>query len=113
VIETKYAGWIYFNVEEPRKFLLKHGYVYTMRKKGRKEGWGYAKHGRKFLGKVIIERVADGIEAEKYWKKSGFSSLRDWVRHIDPKKMDIYRVSLVEKILEKPLKSSRCYIRMG
>lgn len=51
----EYAGWIYFNVDEARKHLLKHGFVYTMRRKGRKEGWGWAKHGRKTLGKGFLQ----------------------------------------------------------
>ena len=92
----KYAGWIYFNVEKARKHLLERGYVYTLRKKKRREGWGYAKHGRNFLGKVIIERVADGREAEKYWRESGFDSLEEWIRDLDLRKMDIYRVEVIE-----------------
>lgn len=98
----KYAGWIYFNVNEARNYLLKHGHVYTMRDPLRKEGWGYAKKGKDIFATVNIKKVALGTDAPKYVTESGFLSDIAWYDAVAeigeiPERMAIFRVDIIEE----------------
>lgn len=78
---------IFFNKKEAREQLLKHGEVYTLRRKRKSEGQTTAREGNLFqfkdLGKVDVELVGEISECSEeevgeYLSKSGFRSVADW-----------------------------------
>lgn len=92
---------IWFNVKEARTFLLKNGYVYTLRPKRRKrEGMEvlmYDSFGKKGLVTVsFIKRITGNRELEEYVKCSGFRSVVEWRRAAGQSRF-LYRVDLLRK----------------
>jgi hypothetical protein len=73
---------ILFNVEKARDFLLKNGYVYTLRPKKRREGievLSYEGFGKKGVVNVsFVKEVKDDKELYKFVNESGFYSIQEW-----------------------------------
>jgi hypothetical protein len=104
-LKMPYAGFVYFNEKQPLDHLLSNEYVYTLRKKGHKEGWGYAKCRRVFIGSMGIERKGSINRAEDFVEESGFSTVLEWFNHVrdmglDPHDMDLYFVWLHNMITD-------------
>jgi len=74
---------MYFNVPKVLDFLLKNGYVYTLRK-SRYEGiCEVRKRGKKLGIKVkreFVKWVEEPRQIEEFVSGSGFSSLKEWWR---------------------------------
>jgi hypothetical protein len=73
---------VWFNVEEARNFLLENGYVYTLRPVHKKEGVVTLMYDKKEQGEVFVEfifKVESIYQLLPYVKKSGFSSIDEWL----------------------------------
>jgi len=91
---------IWFNVKEARDYLLKHGLVYTLRPKKRREGKDilcYGGLGKKGVVYVeFIKEIADDGELEEYVKSSGLESAREW-RAKAKGSRHLYKVTLLSR----------------
>lgn len=92
---------IWFNVKEAREFLLKNGYVYTLRPKKRKrvgrEVLMYGSFGKKGMVMVgFIKKITRNRELEEYVKCSGFRSVIEW-RSVAGESRFLYRVDLLTR----------------
>jgi len=94
------SGYIVFQHEKPFQYLLKHGFVYTLRATKRREGVVELRRSRseRPLGLVsvsfvgLVERVNDKyvvihptktqkwIPLESFVKHSGFDTLEEWLK---------------------------------
>ena len=96
---------MWFNVEEARSFLLRNGFVYTLRPKPyrlrskRKRGVDVLMYGGFGVkGKVyfeFIKVVRDVEELKPFVKYSGFESLEEWLRRAG-KNRCLYKVILLD-----------------
>jgi len=76
---------IFFNMEKARRFLIKHGYVYTLRPRLR-EGVEAAVYGSWYkytkIARVVSVRfvkvIKDKSELLEYVGKSGFETVDEW-----------------------------------
>ncbi len=92
---------IWFNVKEAREFLLKNGYVYTLRPKKRKregrEVLMYGSFGKKGLVSVsFINEITDDDQLEQFVSCSGFNSVKEWTSAAGQSRF-LYRVDLLRK----------------
>lgn len=78
-----YSGW--FNEPKVLNFLTKNGLVYSVRKRLKKEGWGYAKKGREILFKIIVKRTSDVDlgTLSHFVNESGFDNVDKWIEAIN------------------------------
>lgn len=115
-------GIIFFNVPEARSHLLKHGLVFTLRKK-RSTGKTTAVVGSLYnhisIARVLVELVAPIPAVDEsypfgqvvknlspYISQSGFSDLKSWferaVKHYKkPVSLYLFKVTLLEKLKEE------------
>lgn len=81
-------NYIIFNSEKARKHLLEKGFVYTVRKARKKNGYYSAYQtvgGKKFLGSVYLEFVSIVYKPEdltKFVENSGFSDVEEWLSEL-------------------------------
>jgi hypothetical protein len=88
---------IIFASEKPRRQLLEHNLVATLRKKQHKVGmdWATDARGHPKLADVAISferHVINSRDLEPYVADSGFASLKEWVTEyfrLNPKLMDV------------------------
>lgn len=112
---------IIFENEKARKYLLKEGFVYTLRKRKRKrigKDWMTDRRQGHKIADVHIEEVGswtgkDWRILEPFVKDSGFTSIEEWMDVVTefsrgemPKRGWIYRVyitkvSLLDKLLHR------------
>lgn len=80
-----YSGWTWFNEPKVLNFLTKNGLVYSVRKRLKKEGWGYAKKGREILFKIIVKRMSDVDlgTLSHFVNESGFDNVDKWIEAIN------------------------------
>jgi hypothetical protein len=89
---------IWFNVEKARDFLLKNGYVYTLRPKKRREGIevlmydGFGKKG--YANVKFVKEILDWDELNRYVYESGFRNVDEWVREAKGSRF-LYLVALL------------------
>lgn len=98
---------IWFNVEKAREFLLKNGFVFTLRPKRRREGremlsyGGFGKKGMvnvKFVDWFIGEdRLEENLE--QYVEFTGFDNVKEWLEEAKDSRI-LYKVSLIELVGE-------------
>jgi hypothetical protein len=100
--QSKKVAPIFFNVPEARDHLLKHGRVYTLRRKRKSVGETTAREGNLFkfreLGRVNVEfvrQVSGPAELEPYVGESGFRTVEEWASKAAPGADHLYRVSRV------------------
>jgi len=98
---------IWFNNRKALKYLLKHGVVYTLRPRKRKEKDGvtilytnlYGKPyctGRRVRVEFIREMDNDLRCYKPYCKQSGFETIKEWVEAANDSRF-LYRVELLVK----------------
>ena len=96
---------IWFNVKKAREFLLKNGYVYTLRPKKRREGREplfYGGFGKKAMAYVIfIGKIENDKELEEYVKDSGFETVEEWRREAKDSKY-LYKIVLEGWNVQEP-----------
>jgi hypothetical protein len=96
---------IWFNVKKAREFLLKFGYVYTLRPKKRREGREplfYGGFGKKAMAWIIfIKKIENDKELEEYVKESGFETVEEWRREAKDSRY-LYKVVLEGQNAQKP-----------
>jgi hypothetical protein len=91
---------IWFNVPEAREYLLKHGEVYTLRRKERREGkevlmyGGFGKKGE--VNVKFVREILDWNELNRYVDKSGFRTVDEWIRKAKGSRF-LYHVVLLSK----------------
>jgi hypothetical protein len=91
---------MWFNVSESREYLLKHGQVYTLRPKKRREGkeilsyGGFGKKGE--VNVKFVKEILDWNELNRYVDKSGFRTVDEWVRKAKGNRF-LYHVVLLSK----------------
>ena len=79
-------NYVLFNSEKARKYLLEKGFVYTVRKTIKKNGYysAYQTSGEKrFLEVVYLEYVGliyKPEDLERFVEHSGFDSVEEWLR---------------------------------
>ena len=87
IVRLRAPAPIFFNKAPAREQLLKHGEVYTLRRKRKSVGETTAREGDLFhfkeLGRVKVEPVGEISECSegelgKYLPKSGFRTVEDW-----------------------------------
>jgi len=106
VVGVRYRGNVVrvekmsFEVKEVREFLIKNGFVYSVRSYKRRNGFVFVeKVGlcyRRFVRFVESER-----DIEKYVKWSGFENVDEWVewiRRFRVRRGCLYRVNVVEDL---------------
>ena len=118
VVGVRYRGNVVrvekmsFNVKEVREFLIKNGFVYSVRSYRRRNGFVFVeKVGlcyRKFVRFVESER-----DIEKYVKWSGFENVegwKEWIRRFRVRRGCLYRVNVVEDldVVKEKLKLCEC-----
>jgi hypothetical protein len=90
---------IWFNVKKARDFLLKNGYVYTLRPRKRREGkdvlmyGGFGKKG--YVNVKFVKEILDWDELNRYVYESGFRNVDEWVREAKGSRF-LYLVTLLE-----------------
>jgi len=90
---------IWFNVKKARDFLLKNGYVYTLRPRKRREGIEvlmYDGFGKKGVVNVsFVKEIKSDKELYKFVNESGFYSIQEWRKEAGDSKF-LYFVTLLE-----------------
>jgi hypothetical protein len=87
-------------VEKARNYLLRNGYVYTLRPKKRREGkevlsyGGFGKKGE--VNVKFVKEILDWNELNRYVDKSGFRTVDEWVRKAKGSRF-LYHVVLLSK----------------
>lgn len=76
-----------FSSDRARKYLIRHGYVYTFRKNQHKEGkdWVTDKRGNPKLFDVdikLVMKIDYPLELNIFVSKSGFRTLHEWLKEI-------------------------------
>ena len=96
---------IFFNVPQAREYLLRRGFVYTLRPKMRKTGRDVAAYGSYYehqrIGHVwvdFVKEVKDKGELRGYVADSGFKSVEDWWRAAKGSRF-LFKVTLTPKLL--------------
>lgn len=96
---------MWFNVKEARDFLLRHGYVFTLRPKAPRGPWkrlrgfdvlmyqGFGKKGRVFY--CWLDTVYHAENLVSYYENSGFESPEDWLVAAGDNR-ELYLVVLIE-----------------
>jgi reverse gyrase len=73
---------IWFNVEKARNYLLRNGYVYTLRPKKRREGIevlsyeGFGKKGVVYVS--FVKEIESDEELKEFVSESGFETVEEW-----------------------------------
>jgi len=92
---------IWFNVKKARDFLLKNGYVYTLRPKKRREGidiLSYGGFGKKGVVYVIfVKEIKNDVELREFVKDSGFESVQEWRKEAGESRFLYYVFTLEER----------------
>ena len=103
IIEKHRKTVISFDYEEPRNYLEKIGFVYTLRlpRKYIGESWYNYHRGDTKKGDVYIEFIGEFSNREDkleiYVKNSGFNSLEEWLKKAK-KQRYLYKVSLLPEL---------------